>query len=172
MNGVEALRYGTNLVHRELLRELDGLTAEQLTYRPVEEANTIAVISWHIFRMLDRAVHNTIPKQPIPDIWTTESWAEKFGVDPDANGTGFTSENVGSFRPSPEVLRSYGEKVAASVGPAFDGLVDADLDEMPESGQPNMPKGRRLLVFTMSHLNYHLGEVRFLEGLQGMSFPL
>ena len=172
MNGVGVLKLAIESVNRELQRELDGLTGEQLVYRPTEEANSIAFTAWHIVRMLDSAATRVVPRtDEAPTIWDRGRWHERFGVGPEDSGTGFDGAQVGAFRPDLETLLGYSRSVGEALPGAFDGLTDDDLDVIPNPEQPNMNFGRRLLVFFAGHLQYHLGEIRYLKGLQGMPFP-
>lgn len=172
MNGVAVLKLALESVSRELERELDGLTANHLVYRPTDEANTIGFTAWHIIRMLDGAATSVVPRNDDALlIWERDGWYERFGMEAKDSGTGFDGEQVGAFSPDLETLLSYSRAVGAEMPAAFDGLTDEDLDVIPNPEQPNMSFGRRLLVFFASHTQYHLGEIRYLKGLQGMPFP-
>ncbi len=173
MNGVAVLKLAIEPVNRDLQRELNGLTSDQLAYRPTEEANTIAFTAWHIVRMLDNAATRTLPRtQEAATIWNRDSWHEQFGVGAEDSGTGFDAAQVGEFGPDLETLLGYSNAVGEALSGAFDGLTDDDLDTIPDPERPNMSLGRQLLVFYAGHLQYHLGEIRFLKGLQGMPFPM
>ena len=171
MNGVAVLKLALESVNRELQREIDGLSPDHLAYRPSNEANTIAFITWHIVRVLDSAATRTVPRTEGPSIWERDRWYDRFGMNAQDNGTGFDGTRVGTFKPDLEKLLGYSRAVGAELPGAFDSLTDADLDVISDPSQPNMSFGRRLLVFSASHTQYHLGEVRFLKGMQGMPFP-
>ncbi|MDA1096449.1 MAG: DinB family protein [Chloroflexi bacterium] len=171
MNGVGVLRLALESVSRELQREIEGLTPDQFVYRPTPEANTIAFTSWHIVRMLDSATSRVLPKEPRPPLWERDGWHTRFGLEAQESGTGYDAERVGAFRPLLDVVLGYNRAVAAEIPGAFEGLTDDDLDRIPDPAQPNMNLGRRILVFSAAHTQYHLGEVRFLKGMQGMPFP-
>ncbi|MDP7618679.1 MAG: DinB family protein, partial [Dehalococcoidia bacterium] len=88
MNGVAVLKLALESVSRELERELDGLTANQLVYRPTDEANTIGFTAWHIIRMLDGAATRVVPmKDDAPLIWERDGWYERFGMEAEDSGT-------------------------------------------------------------------------------------
>ena len=52
----------------------DGLTEEQLHYRPTKESNPIAWLVWHLSRVKDR-VTTTISSEG--EVWVTERWNER-----------------------------------------------------------------------------------------------
>src|SRR5487761_1365083 len=83
---------------RTLHVALDGITAEQLAYRPGEESNTIAWLVWHLTRIQDRIVSDLAGRE---QAWVADGWHAKFGRPPDAGDTGIgcTSEQVLSIRP-------------------------------------------------------------------------
>ncbi len=173
MNGVEVLAREMREIQGSLLRELEPLTAEHLYYAPIPGATTIAFIAWHITRTLDDAVHDTIPVKPGPTIWAAQGFHQKFGSSPEeGTGTGYTAEQVGEFRPSLELLREYAAEVGPTIPAAFENMTDDDLDRVMDQERPDRTLARRLQTFVIGHTFYHLGEIRYVKGLQGMPFPL
>lgn len=170
MDAVTVFRQGLEEVCRGLLREMEGLRPEHLTFRPTPEANSIAFVGWHILRTLDNAAHQVVPLEARPPLWEREGWNSRFGLRAEERGTGFTAEQVGRFTPPLDLLLAYGRRVGEAIAPAFASLTEADLDRVVDS-QQGVTLGRRLLTFVLGHTTYHLGEVRFLKGLQGMPFP-
>ena len=174
MDAVTVLRQEMEQVHGGLMRELEGLSFQHLIYRPAPDASTIAFVSWHILRTLDDAAHMVVPKESRPNLWEHAGWRERFGFSEEqtGTGTGFTAEQVGQLRPSLALLTEYAEAVLATIAPAFEGLTEADLDQVTDPERPRLTLARRLQVFIVGHTYSHLGDVRFLKGLQGMPFPL
>ena len=173
MNGVQIMTRGMREIQGSLLRELEPLTEEHIYFAPIPGATTIAFIAWHITRTLDDTVHRTIPVTPTPTIWTTNGYADQFGKDPEeGTGTGFSADQVSGFRPTLELLRAYGTDVGPTIPAAFEGMTDDDLDRVMDPERPERTLARQLQTFVLGHTYYHLGEIRYLKGLQGMPFML
>ena len=173
MNGVEVLTREMREIQSSLLRELEPLTEEHIYYAPIPGATNIAFIAWHVTRTLDDAVHDTIPETPQPTLWTSQRFHEKFGLPAgEGTGTGFTPEQVNDLRPGLELLREYATAVGPTIPAAFEGMTDTDLDRVMDQERPDRTLARRLQTFIIGHTYYHLGEIRYLKGLQGMPFPL
>src|SRR5947209_4611065 len=56
MDVKDVLIEGYGRIPQLLGMALDGLTAEQLAYRPTEQANSIAWLAWHLTRVQDKQV--------------------------------------------------------------------------------------------------------------------
>ena len=173
MNGVQVLTREMREIQGSLLRELEPLTEEHIYYAPIPGATTIAFIAWHITRTLDDAVHDAIPVAPQPTLWVARGFHEKFGQPAEeGTGTGFTGDQVGGFKPGLELLREYATEVGPTIPAAFEGMTDDDLDRVMDQERPDRTLARRLQTFVIGHTFYHLGEIRYLKGLQGMPFAL
>ena len=80
---VDAVGRIRGVVHRAV----DGLTPEQLAFRPDPEANSIAWLVWHLTRIQDDHVADVAEAE---QVWTSEGWVERFGLpfDPGDTATG------------------------------------------------------------------------------------
>src|SRR5438874_1388372 len=58
-------------IPRPLNIALEGVSKEQLTYRPNEHSNTIAWLVWHLTRVQDRIVSSLMDQQ---QAWVAEGW--------------------------------------------------------------------------------------------------
>lgn len=95
------------LVHRSA----DGLTQEQLAYRPEEGSNSIAWLIWHLTRIQDGHLAAATGRE---EAWVTEGWADRFGMpgDTSVNGQGDGPAEVAALRPDgPDVLLGYHDAV-------------------------------------------------------------
>ena len=94
-------------VQEDLQLSLDGMTARELKFRPVPEANSMAWLAWHIARAQDvRASHLTDREQ----LWISDGWHARFGLsaDPRETGRGHTNAQVATVRPpDAETLQHY-----------------------------------------------------------------
>ena len=84
----------------------DGLTEEQLHYQPAKDSNPIAWLVWHLSRVKDR-VTATISGEG--EVWVTEGWNERFGIDADATGAGDSPEQVAALRVNSDLLFGYAD---------------------------------------------------------------
>jgi len=67
----------------------DGLTDEQLHYRPTDDTNSISWLIWHLSRWRDRISSRVVSED---EIWVSEGWAERYGLEADRTGLGDTPE--------------------------------------------------------------------------------
>ncbi|MEX0761208.1 MAG: DinB family protein [Dehalococcoidia bacterium] len=104
MNLPEFVVKVVDTVHSEVQQSLDGMTLEQLMWRPTPHSNSMGWLAWHIARMQDsRAASISGDEQ----LWVSNGWHELFSMLPDPlnNGRGHTDEQVDAVRPqSAEVV--------------------------------------------------------------------
>jgi uncharacterized damage-inducible protein DinB len=142
-----------------------GLTVEQLQWRPSPGANTIAWLLWHLVRVQDHHLSELIGGQ---QIWVSEDWASRFGLDPNPNNTGYghSPGEVSAVRPDgPEALTGYCEAVAARSRSFLEGLESADLDRVVDRRwDPPVTMGVRLVSVADDDLQ-HAGQAAYARGL-------
>lgn len=145
---------------------LDGLNAEQLAFRPDEQANSIAWLAWHLTRVQDDHVSDLAGKQ---QAWIAEGWHTRFGRPADPNDTGFrnSSQQVATIRPGgPEVLVDYHRAVyqrsVAYLETVSAGDLDRVLDEPRWNPRPTV--GVRLVSVAADCLQ-HVGQMAYIRGL-------
>ena len=168
MDAVQFVRMAVEDIHRGFSFEVEPLTLEQMLYRPTDKTNTIAFLLWHAARSEDVYIHRHI--QGEAPLWEIEGWHERFGLDAGEGGTGFTDKQVGAFRPPKEDLMAYCQRVWEIVPGMLSELTEQDLDKVPNPDRPKMNIGRMLGNFVLGHSFWHLGDIRFLKGLQGLPF--
>ncbi|MBT3941557.1 MAG: DUF664 domain-containing protein [Chloroflexi bacterium] len=149
------------LVHRSA----EGLTQDQLAYRPEEGSNSIAWLIWHLTRIQDGHLAAATGND---EAWVTEGWAAQFGMKPDAaiNGQGDGPAEVAALRPDdPDVLLGYHDTVVDRTR-AYLGTVNAgELDRIIDrSYDPPVSVGVRL-VSVISDNTQHAGQARYLNGM-------
>ena len=170
MQTIPFIRMAIRELDRSLIREVRDLEPEQMVYRPSPEANTINFLTWHLTRIQDNSIHSVIASQSVPTLWEREQWHQRFGLGPQDSGSGFNTEQVGAFQPEKETLLAYCERVFAAMETSLDALSDDDLDRVLNPEQPRMSVGRNIQSLVIGHGYWHLGEIHFLKGLQGMPF--
>jgi hypothetical protein len=157
---------------RELvLKVVDGLSDEQLAWRPAPRAHSMAWTLWHIARCADKfaaQVGNT------KEIWSREGLAAKWGLieilfGSNGLGTGVDDEIAATLRPpSKDPLIDYARRSFA----ALDAVVDRFDAETVAREQTTFYFDEpaaigRAFVTSIAHENRHLGELEYVKGLLG-----
>ena len=78
MNLIEFARDTLEDYRRRLYRTLDGLTFDELNWRPNPGANSIAFVVWHTSRVEDRL--SQVFCQGVPDIWVSDQWHQRLDL--------------------------------------------------------------------------------------------
>jgi uncharacterized damage-inducible protein DinB len=151
---------------REVVHEaVDGLTPEQLDFRPASQANSIAWLVWHLTRIQDDHIAGVAQRE---QVWTSEGWADRFGLSlpPEDHGYGHTAEEVALVRvKSAELLTAYHDAVYEKTIRYVRHLVDADFSRVVDkSWDPPVTLGVRLVSVISDDLQ-HAGQAAYLRGL-------
>lgn len=150
-----------------LTRVTNTLTQEELGWRPASGCNSIGIILFHIARSEDSFIQSRL--QDSPQVWESEKWFDKLGMDKDEAGSHYTVEQVNEFTvPDMEKLVAYQDAVRETTLAYLDTLSADDLDR-----KVTMPFGdfnvAGILALTVSHAAGHAGEMSYLRGmLRGM----
>lgn len=168
MNAVQFILMTVEDIHRGFQTEVQALTEEQMIFRPASEANSIALVLWHAAQTEDNLVRRQVAGQ-VP-LWEREEWHRRLGVQPKDNLGSFNAEQLAAFRPAKEELLAYCQRVWEATPALLSALTETDLDKVPNPERPRMTLGRSLANILLGHCFWHLGDIRFLKGLQGMPF--
>lgn len=92
-------------LERKVRRRIEGLSVEQLAWRPDPGANPISATVWHFSRWLDLMTVCALQGRPQDQqLWFTLGWVARTGYDPRGLGehgygtmTGYTLEEVGGI---------------------------------------------------------------------------
>ena len=150
---------------RNLKRVTDGLTQEEIAWRPACGANSIGLILFHTARSEDSFIQ--VRLQEKSEVWETGKWHDVLNVPKDEAGAHYTAEQVNAF-PVPKLdnLMAYAAAVRAATKEYVNSLT-ADVFErkitMPHFGE--MPVAV-ILSLTVGHAAQHIGEISYLRGLQ------
>jgi Protein of unknown function (DUF664) len=146
-------------------RTLDGLSAEELAYRPDPEANSIAWLIWHLTRNQDDHVADVAGTE---QVWTADGFAGRFGFPFPASATGYgqSAAEVAAVRvDSPTLLLEYFDATNARTADFVRDLHDADLDRIVDTNwNPPVTLGVRLVSVIGDNLQ-HAGQAGYLRGL-------
>jgi hypothetical protein len=161
----EALRYVFDRVADLVRATAQELEPAALTWRPDPQGNTIAWLLWHLTRVQDDHLAEIAARE---QVWSSQGWAQRFGLDPDAMDTGYghSPDQVASVvLDAPQMLVDYHDRVVAATrqyladaGPEdFGRVIDASYD-------PPVTVGVRLLSVTIDSLQ-HVGQATYVRGL-------
>lgn len=174
MDRLDLLRRYFKSLHVELLRAYEGITAEQLHWRPSEKTNSMAFVGWHCARTEDNIINFVVQRKGT--IWMEQGWDKRLSLDPRAQGTGMSSEEAANIRfPSPQVAREYFAAVFANTERFLDSITDGDLDKPTRiRRQPLMqpeepPLWDILTTNLLTHEYSHAGELWVLRSLQRLT---
>ena len=153
---------------RELSDVLDGLTPEDLDWRPGTGANSIGWLAWHLTRSLDRNLSEIMGEE---QLWVGDGWHARFGRAPDPRETGFGHdplEQAAAFRsPNGATLLDYHRAALNRLRQYASGrLTEAEL-ELPASSATLGTDWtvRRRLVGIVDDGLQHLGQGAYVRGL-------
>jgi hypothetical protein len=141
-----------------------GLDADQLAHRPTADANSIAWLVWHAARVQDAQIADVAGTE---QVWFTQSWADRFGLDLDSGDTGYghTAEQVGKVRAGGELLAAYLTAAHQATVDYLKTVTEADLDRIvDERWTPPVSLGVRLVSIADDDAQ-HLGQAAYLRGV-------
>lgn len=166
MTIIEFIQVSVAELNSVMIGDVKTLTQEQLTWKPAAKANPIGFLFWHFMRTEDNAIQSLQGK---PSIWKSEKWYQKMGMDAEVSGSGFQETEVdkAAALPLPEVM-AYAERVAQSAVEYIKSLKDSDVDLAPDPSRPKRTIGLVLRNFIIAHGWWHIGEIRYLKGMQGV----
>ena len=167
-------------IHKVVLNLADGLTDEQLNWKPEGYSTSIGFHLWHLARESDylkAAIMQRFPGLEIEledtgEIWARENLAVKWGFPVEAHetvGTGLSDE-VAANLPIPkkdELLRYLRNSYDAIE--EFVELMDtkyADFENADEELRKKIERIRLNLLVFLTHDCRHLGMMECLKGLQ------
>ena len=164
MSPAELLIDAYGRVREGALAAIDGLTEDQLAHRITPDANSIAWLVWHAYRVQDDHVADAAGLQ---QVWAARGFIEHFDLDLDEDDTGFghSSAQVGAVRAPADLLARYVEAVHDQSVTWIAGLGEGDLDRIVDtSWDPPVSLGVRL-VSVVDDGAQHVGQAAYLRGL-------
>ena len=165
MNVAGLLTDGFGRVQEEVHAAVESLTAEQLTARLDDSANSIAWLVWHLTRVQDDHVADVAGTE---QVWTARDWLSKFALPfPAADiGYGHRSADVAALKVTdPELLTGYYDAVHEQTLAFVAGLDDAALDRIvDERWDPPVSLGVRLVSVLDDDIQ-HAGQALFVRGV-------
>ena len=145
---------------------VEGLSEDQLAFRPGPGANSIAWLVWHLTRVQDDHVAEVAgePEQ----VWTAHGWADRLGLplDPADTGYGHSVEEVAKVRAAAELLTGYLDAVDEQTRRYLSARWTTTLDRVvDERWDPPVTLGVRLVSVVNDDMP-HVGQAQYVRGLQ------
>ena len=161
MRAVEFIRSSVQGLHDALLADMKDLSQEHLRWSPQPGANPIGYIFLHYMLTEDGQVQRMQGK---PSLWEADRWYQRLGV---AQSLSEGEMAKAARIPLADSL-SYAQQVMNGTWHFLESLEDARLDFAPNPDRPRRTIGVNLRAFMLAHGWWHLGEIKYLKGLQGM----
>ena len=164
METKEVFKDAFSRIGEQVRATLSGLDSDQLAYRPHEDANSIAWLTWHLARVCDDHMSEIAGRE---QAWVSDGWAEKFGMEPDPHnqGTGHTSAQVAGIKPDGELLQGYADTVLARTDEYLDMVTPDELDRIIDRRwNPPVTVGVRT-VSVINDITEHAGQAAYVRGL-------
>jgi len=155
---IDAFRRIREVVHGAV----EGLTEDQLTYRPGPSANSIGWLVWHLTRIQDDHVADAAGTE---QVWP--HWADRFDLPFDVRDTGYghSAISVSKVRVPAELLIGYHDATTERTVEYVSGIADGDLARVvDERWEPPVTLGVRLVSVVSDDLQ-HAGQAAFVRGL-------
>lgn len=163
MDASTILLDGFGRVSEEFPAIVDGLSVEQLLWRPDAGSNSIGWLLWHIGRMEDAQMAGL---GGLPPVWMSGGWKDRFGLpyrDSDV-GYGQSADDVAAFTlTDPGLLVGYYQAVGAQTAQVV--AQEQDWDRVvDENWDPPVTAAVRV-VSVVNDATQHLGQAAYLKGL-------
>ncbi len=156
---------GFDRVHELVPAVVEGLTSDDLAWRPDQDANPIGWLLWHLLRVEDDHLADLAGSE---QVWTRDGWSIRFALPYDESDIGFgqDSHQVGQFFvKDPTVLIGYDEAVHARTHEIVSRLTEADFERVvDDSYDPPVTIGARL-VSVVNDTTQHIGQASYVRGL-------
>ncbi len=148
--------------NRWIHQSTDGLTDEQLYYRPSSDTNSIAWLIWHLSRWRDKISAAVVGE---PQVWASEGWAQRFDIDPDRTGLGDTLEQVAAFSVGRDLLLGYASAAHNAIVERVFRMTPEQFEKEIEYSPGSSRPAWRALVSVMGDSSEHTGQINYLRGM-------
>lgn len=159
------LEDGFERIHEGVPAVVDGLSADELLWRPDADANHIAWLVWHLSRQQDEQLAHLADR---PSAWSEGGWADRFALayPPRTHGYGMSSAEVGAFSvKDPTLLTAYHQAVHDLT---LDLLATLTTERLGEVIDPRWDPPVTVAVRIVSVLDdaaKHLGQAEYVRGM-------
>ena len=135
----------------KLEKAVEGLSDEEIRWRPTTESNHVLWLVWHCGRVEDGWMNYLRGLPESSNLWVTEGWSERFGLADAGSGYGDSAADVAAFPDVPvalalEYFRSVREKTLIFL----DSMTAEDLPQ--KQSPPDEDKEGPTTAWTLAHL--------------------
>jgi uncharacterized damage-inducible protein DinB len=142
----------------------NGLSADELSFRPDDGSNSIAWLIWHLTRVQDDHIAHLAGTE---QAWTAAGWAERFALplSPTDTGYGHGPDDVPKVVADADHLLGYFEDVHANTLAYIRTLIDDDLERVVDTNwEPPVTVSIRLISVISDDLQ-HAGQAAYVRGI-------
>ena len=159
------IRQALDLNRKDLLRQLDGLSSDDLGWQPAPHSNSIGFIAWHMARVEDNWYSIYIGQSE--PVWITGGYCTRFRLPAVGNGSGDSAEGVAEFPVlSIDDVLGYFDAVRARTLEVLASLTEEDLSQTRHRERGDPPP---TVAWVMGHVlieqGQHLGQVAYIRGI-------
>ena len=143
---------------------VNGLSREDLAFRPDPESNSIAWLVWHLTRIQDDHIAGL---DGAGQVWKAGGWADRFALPLDDADTGYGHgpEDVAVVIADAQMLLGYFEDVHQKTQRYVASLALADLGRVVDRDwDPPVTVGVRLVSVVADDLQ-HAGQAAYVRGI-------
>jgi hypothetical protein len=149
---------------RGISRVLDGLTRQEITWRPCSGCNSIGLIVYHVARFEDMLIQARI--QAKTQIWEMDKWYQKMNLPMEDAGSHYTIEQVNAFIvPELAVINNYADAVREGTLEYLKNMQPSELNRNITTWRGSLPLSG-VLAMLIGHTFQHTGEISYLRGIQ------
>ena len=138
----------------------EGLSQEQVLWRPFPHANSIGFILWHVARAEDERV-TSLPGG-VESLWISEEWHKRFGQPADSPDPGDRMGFHALHIPELDTLLGYLDAAHQQTQDFLSSLGDNGLDSEVTT----------IMRHLITHKNNHHGQIDYIRGLQDDAWDL
>jgi uncharacterized damage-inducible protein DinB len=143
---------------------VNGLSPDELAFRPSGESNSIAWLVWHLTRIQDDHVAGLDGSE---QVWTEKGWVDRFALplDPTDTGYGHDPDTVAAVIADASSLLGYFENVHERTLAFIHSLTEDDLARVVDrSWDPPVTVSIRLVSVIADDLQ-HAGQAAYVRGI-------
>ena len=160
-----AIDSGLNEAFEKLQRAIEGLSEDELHWRPHLESNTIDWLIWHMALVEDNWVNGRMRESTT--IWERDGWAARIGYTGGGNGFGHTAEQIRALPPFdvPLVMEYYAEVRSGTTDYFASEMQESDLDKQITHPRYDPVSYAWILGHLLCEEAEHLGQIEYLRGM-------
>ncbi len=150
-----------------LIKVINTLTQQELTWRPACGCNSMGLLLFHIARSEDTFMQTRL--QGKPQVWESGKWYNQLKVAENELGSHYTIDQVNAFSvPDLKDILDYYDAVRAKTLDYLNSLTPEMLDKPVKLAFGEFKVGA-VFALVVRHTSQHLGEISYLRGmLRGM----